>query len=572
MNVDQILNALQAQRLDPEEAAALMDSLENQVEESDTQQLPIAHPPRGKSSSGGPMADASFPPHPLLHENTSNSTEDRFTSTFTGAEFFLADHVIKGARVLPGVAYLEMARAAAQFMANQSEDSIDSAFADNRSITYLRDIVWLRPFVVGNEPASLYIRLHQEKAGETNFEIYSLLNNDDFKLGLGSMTPDMEEEEGGSSRVVHSQGVVLRQEKPELLAVDLAALRSQCGGEILTGADCYQAFQAIGIDYGAAHRGLEKVIGGRDVAGKRFVLAEVMLPSHIADTADEYVLHPCVMDASLQALIGVFHKKALARDTASDEPAVKVALPFAMQEVQIVRPCPSKAVTLIREAAGTTERVPKLDLDICDEMGNICVRIKSYSARVLDGMEEPRTEVALLSPTLQAHPAGPPSQHADWYTEHWVVMAELGTHLTENNLEKEFEGLLSEGIDLPGIHWVSVATGRGDIVQDFNDCAGIVLATVQQILKARQKGKVLVQLLVPARGKGWLLSGLAGLLKSANLENPRLVPQVIGIEATETPSGLLDKLRANSALPADRIIRYQHDTRCVPLFGKIDTA
>ena len=50
--------------------------------------------------------------HPLLHQNTSDLMEQRFSSTFTGKEFFLADHVVKGRQFLPGVAYLEMARAA----------------------------------------------------------------------------------------------------------------------------------------------------------------------------------------------------------------------------------------------------------------------------------------------------------------------------------------------------------------------------------------------------------------------------------------------------------------------------
>ena len=50
--------------------------------------------------------------HPLLHRNTSTLSEQRFTSTFTGEEFFLMDHQVQGQKVLPGVAYLEMARAA----------------------------------------------------------------------------------------------------------------------------------------------------------------------------------------------------------------------------------------------------------------------------------------------------------------------------------------------------------------------------------------------------------------------------------------------------------------------------
>ena len=47
--------------------------------------------------------------HPLLHRNTSDLHEQKFESTYDGAEEFLVDHVIHGEKMLPGVAYLEMA-------------------------------------------------------------------------------------------------------------------------------------------------------------------------------------------------------------------------------------------------------------------------------------------------------------------------------------------------------------------------------------------------------------------------------------------------------------------------------
>jgi hypothetical protein len=55
--------------------------------------------------------------HPLLHRNTSDFNEQRYSSRFTGEEFFLRDHQVRSdghsaQKVLPGVAYLEMARAA----------------------------------------------------------------------------------------------------------------------------------------------------------------------------------------------------------------------------------------------------------------------------------------------------------------------------------------------------------------------------------------------------------------------------------------------------------------------------
>src|SRR5882757_9327628 len=63
---------------------------------------------RGSSRSGGAAVI-----HPLLQRNTSDLSEQRYSSTFTGEEFYLADHGVKtdGERVekvLPGVVYLEM--------------------------------------------------------------------------------------------------------------------------------------------------------------------------------------------------------------------------------------------------------------------------------------------------------------------------------------------------------------------------------------------------------------------------------------------------------------------------------
>ena len=34
--------------------------------------------------------------HPLLHRNTSTLSEQRFSSTFSGDEYFLADHSVQG--------------------------------------------------------------------------------------------------------------------------------------------------------------------------------------------------------------------------------------------------------------------------------------------------------------------------------------------------------------------------------------------------------------------------------------------------------------------------------------------
>src|SRR5205814_10286080 len=66
--------------------------------------------------------------HPLLHRNTSDLRGQRYSSTFTGEEFFLRDHevVVSGKRsqkILPAVAYLEMARAAVEQASGEKPES-----------------------------------------------------------------------------------------------------------------------------------------------------------------------------------------------------------------------------------------------------------------------------------------------------------------------------------------------------------------------------------------------------------------------------------------------------------------
>ncbi|SFJ92820.1 beta-ketoacyl synthase N-terminal-like domain-containing protein, partial [Thermoflavimicrobium dichotomicum] len=103
--------------------------------------------------------------HPLLHINTSDFTGQRFTSTFTGREFFLTDHMVKGERILPGVAYLEMARAAV-------EQAL-KGFGPGQTGLLLKNVVWIRPIVVGEDPIQVHIGLTPRENGEIEYQVYS---------------------------------------------------------------------------------------------------------------------------------------------------------------------------------------------------------------------------------------------------------------------------------------------------------------------------------------------------------------------------------------------------------------
>jgi acyl transferase domain-containing protein len=98
--------------------------------------------------------------HPLLQRNTSDIEGPRFSARFSGHEFFFADHVVRGTRMLPGVAQLEMARRAIIEVAGAGFEPC------------LRNVSWMRPIVAGSEGIALHVSLYPEADGAIGFEIH----------------------------------------------------------------------------------------------------------------------------------------------------------------------------------------------------------------------------------------------------------------------------------------------------------------------------------------------------------------------------------------------------------------
>ena len=97
------------------------------------------------------------PLHPLVHHNTSTLQEQRYSSRFTGQEAVLAQHRVQGRPVLPGVAYLEMAREAL---------SRAGAFAEDAAGLRLTNVVWARPVVVDEAAVQVHIARSEEHTSE----------------------------------------------------------------------------------------------------------------------------------------------------------------------------------------------------------------------------------------------------------------------------------------------------------------------------------------------------------------------------------------------------------------------
>ncbi|MCP5003310.1 MAG: SDR family NAD(P)-dependent oxidoreductase, partial [Planctomycetes bacterium] len=305
--------------------------------------------------------------HPLLHENTSDLSEQRFTSTFTGKEFFLNDHQVKGEKVLPGVGYLEMVRVAVE----KASGEIEAGTA-----IYLKNVVWAQPIVFNGSAQQVHIGLFGEDNGQIQYEVYTESENED-------------------GTIVHSLGVAEFKVKEEIPSLDIQNLQSQMNQGTLNAGGCYNAFKNVGLDYGAGYQGIREIYQGENQ-----ILAKLRLPSSVQDTQSEYVLHPSLMDSALQSSIGLMLKNSTLPDSSEAPPGIgrwprgtnkstlRPSLPFALESLKILAPCTSQMYAWVRYSGGGSavlDRVQKLDIDMCDRQGNVCVKMQGLSFRTFEG-------------------------------------------------------------------------------------------------------------------------------------------------------------------------------------------
>ena len=281
--------------------------------------------------------------HPLIHENTSTLGKQRFSSTFTGKEFFLKDHQLKGEKILPGVAYLEMAAQALKLASSKiSQDNSNQRLE-------LKNVVWARPIIIGDNAQELHIELFPEENGEIAYEIYT-------------DNPKQETEP-----FVHSQGVATLRSGFTTMSIDLADLQKKFIKNRLNRKEYDEALKAMGGDYGPAYKGFEMIyIADNDV------LAKLSLPASITETLEEFTLHPSIIDFALKASIAL-HINNHQPPTTNHQ----LLVPYVLEHLEILDRCRELMWAWIRCSDGSkgTSHGQKWDIDLYDEQGNLRVKM-----------------------------------------------------------------------------------------------------------------------------------------------------------------------------------------------------
>ena len=460
--------------------------------------------------------------HPLLHSNTSDLSEQRYTSKFTGNEFFLADHQVRATghanhKVLPGVAYLEMARAAMEQAWPVRRESM---------VLELRNVVWAQPMAV-NENKQINIALSANN-DEVDYEIYS---------------------QSGEQELVHCQGLAVWSEQVEPARLDIEQLKKEMGQGKLKRESVYAAWARMGAIYGPAFQGITALH-----LGNRQVLAQLVLPSSVADKTGDYVLHPSMLDGALQGAVGLMDDLS--------EGSTLPRVPFALDTLRIISPCVPEMCSWVRYAPGSQaeDKAAKLDIDLCDKQGNICVQMRGLSSRVLGKESITHAEQAKTIGSLLAVPVwqtdiveAPAGTSEPAYTEHNIILCELSDIVVD-----QLVSLLpdSQCLLLP-------AWEEKTIAERYSDYALACFKRIQTVLLGKPQGKVLFQVAVGGNREQTVLAGLWGLLKTATRENPQLIGQLLLVPQEVTTEDLAGQLQAEMHQPIDRLVRYEQGARQV---------
>ncbi|MCP4695670.1 MAG: SDR family NAD(P)-dependent oxidoreductase, partial [Gammaproteobacteria bacterium] len=273
--------------------------------------------------------------HPLLHRNTSTLQMQQFTTVLQANDFYLKDHQVGQDKILPGAAYLEIARAAGEF-------------AGISPIQRLSDIIWSRPIRVSDKK-TIDIRLF----ATSDVIDYEIVGYDEQQ-----------------DAVVHGQGKLLTGLPSAVpAAVSIAEIEQRCSRS-LDKNDCYALYKEMGLNYGPGFQVIDHVRSNDQEA-----LARLVLPAAVAGDFDDYRLHPSLLDGALQAIIGLYDAKQQA-----------TFLPFSMGRVSIYGALPRECYAHVRvHSAQEHQGVKRYDIQILDSSGQVLLAVEEFTARMTTG-------------------------------------------------------------------------------------------------------------------------------------------------------------------------------------------
>lgn len=301
-----------------------------------------SHQPLNQNKNARPML------HPLVHENTSGIGSTEYSTKLDGTEQMLVDHVIQGKKVLPGVAYLEMARYAVE--------NATRKVANRNPVTRISNIGWYYPLTVETESVDVQIQIHDSKDQTYNYEIISNTN---------------------TQAIVHSQGNIDFIDVTTRETRDIIQLLERSTA-VVSGKECYQFYSSLGMEYGTSFQCIQEMNLCKD-----YIITKLKASDNEKAELGGYVLYPGMLDGGLQSTIGFAYEQGIIDH-------VDTKIPFALEQITVYESC-KEEMWAIATCTRTDEHLSKYNVELCDSTGRVCVQMIGYVARSVNQKDSGRT-------------------------------------------------------------------------------------------------------------------------------------------------------------------------------------
>ncbi len=280
--------------------------------------------------------------HPLLGFKLSlaGTSELRYQSQLSArSPSYLQDHCVLQQPVLPAAAYLEMAAAAAIQVFNESSWQIEAVVIEQPLLLNAQD------------SATLQLQLIPEGLSNYGFQIFSLPQDaDSTRL----------------SSVRHATGKLVFTPPSALLeSAALDQIQADCA-EAIEISTYYRQLQDRGLYYGSSFQGVQQLWKGENQT-----LGRIQLPNAQRTEAENYTLHPALLDACFQVL------------GAADLGSKETFLPVALGRLQVYSRVAQDTLWCHARLQSFDAKQVCADLTLFDAAGEKVAEIEGFTLRAV---------------------------------------------------------------------------------------------------------------------------------------------------------------------------------------------
>ncbi|MCF6255545.1 MAG: polyketide synthase dehydratase domain-containing protein [Gammaproteobacteria bacterium] len=318
----------------------------------------------GKTKVRAGERDEPFIIHPLVQANKSDLFFQSYYSVFDGSEYFFTRNESSQVSTMTDLALLEMARIAIVLSLGDRYEQINIGLYNTR---------WFASVVVENEPVKLHIDLHDMVFTEDNhldsvsYTIYSMQNN-------------------FSEKITHLQGTGLLKSLVSPQNINITALMENTGGPIFDASRCDELYGLLNLDCVPSDLGIQKFFPGDGQA-----VIQHCLPDDLSVDNSEYVLHPTPMTLACKTAAAIVKGISNVAENESKKDGREKKLhddlflmagshSISVEKIEILMPLCGTLYTWIRyaQSGSSCGSTFKMDISLCDEQGNVCVKITGY--------------------------------------------------------------------------------------------------------------------------------------------------------------------------------------------------